>query len=196
MPRPKLSTADVVDTAVMLADSAGFDAVSLSAVARTLGVQPPSLYSHVRDLAALRDGIAEAALQELGTRISVAIAGLSGGSALRGLANAHRSFAEASPGGWQSLQRRVGQSVADSSAARAVVALTRATLRGYALPESEHVHAIRLVGSTINGFITLESLGSFDHSDPGPDVSWERALDALDLLLRAWPAAAAGRAES
>lgn len=187
MSRPKLTTADVIGVAVALADDVGFDAVSLSAVARTLGVQPPSLYSHVRDLATLRDGITEAALTDLGARISLAIAGLSGASALRGLANAHREFAAASPGGWQSLQRRAGGSVVRSNAARTVADLNRAVLRGYALPEGEHVHAIRLVGSLINGFLTLESLGSFDHSQPAPDASWERALDSLDSLLATWP---------
>ncbi len=80
--------------------------------------------------------------------------------------------------------------MAGSDAARTVVALNRAVLRGYALPEEEHVHAIRLVGSVINGFINLESVGSFDHSGPEPDRSWARALEALDSLLRSWPAAA------
>lgn len=27
----------------------------------------------------------------------------------------------------------------------------------------------------------------FDHSEPAPDVSWHRTVDALDVLLRAWP---------
>lgn len=189
--RPSLHASDVVSAATRLADDVGFDAVSLSAVARTLGVQAPSLYSHVRDLAALRDGITESALRDLGARVSLAIAGRSGASALRGLAHAHRDFARASPGGWQSLQRRASEAVAGSSAARVVVELMRAVLRGYALPDEEHVHAIRLIGSTVNGFITLESLGSFDHSEPEPDVSWERTLDALDLLLRSWPVAPA-----
>ncbi|OQO93890.1 hypothetical protein B1813_05075 [Saccharomonospora piscinae] len=190
MPRSHLSAADVVDAAAALADDVGFDAVSFSAVARSLGVRAPSLYSHVRDLAALRDALAESALRDLSERISHAIAGRSGASALRGLANAHRALATESPGRWQALQRRVGASVVGSGAARAVVELTSAVLRGYALPEREHVHAIRLIGSAINGFITLESSGGFDHSDPAPDASWERALDALDSLLCAWPAGA------
>lgn len=196
MPRNSLSATAVITAASALADDAGFDAVSLSAVARALGVQPPSLYSHVRDLAALRDGISEAALHDLGERISLAIAGLSGAPALRGFANAHRDFARASPGGWQSLQRRMGEPVARSTAAHTVVALTRAVLRGFELPDTEHVHVIRLIGSTINGFITLESLGSFDHSSPEPDMSWERTLDALDSLLHTWPVAPVDHVEN
>ncbi|BCJ34081.1 transcriptional regulator [Actinocatenispora thailandica] len=189
MPRAALTVASIVDTAGALADEVGFEAVSLSEVARRLGVRAPSLYAHVRDLAALRDGITEAALRELGSRIALATAGRSGRTALRGLMQAHRGFASEAPGRWQSLQRRADQAVAASEAARSVVALTGAVLRGYALPESEHVHAIRLLGGAIAGYLALERAGSFAYRDPEPDVSWERAVDALDALLRHWPAA-------
>lgn len=187
MPRQKLSFDLVVREASALADEQGLDAVNVSAVARRLEVRAPSLYAHVRDVSALKDGIAEAALEDLGGRISLEIAGRSGPDALRGLAEAHRTFAREGPGRWQSLQRRVGSAVADSDAAGSLVTLMRAVLRGYGLPEGEHVHAIRLLGGAINGYLSLEQSGSFGHRDPDPDVSWERALDALDVLLRSWP---------
>lgn len=177
----------VVADAATLADEAGFDAVSLSAVARRLGVQTPSLYSHVRDREALLDGVHALALAELADRISDGIAGRSGKSALAGLAAAHREFAREKPGRWQSLHRRAGAEVVRSGAGQRVAALTIAVLRGYPVPEDEQVHAVRLLGSTINGFLTLERIGGFDHSEPPPETSWSRTVDALDALLRAWP---------
>lgn len=182
-----LTAALVVADAAALADEAGFDAVTVSAVARRLGVQTPSLYSHVRDREALLDGVTALALSEVAGRIAAAIAGRAGRRALEGYATAYRTYAQQSPGRWQSLQRRAGDVVVQSDAAREVVALTGAVLRGYPVPEDEHVHAVRLLGSTINGFLTLEGIGSFDHSKPSPEVSWRRTLDALDALLRAWP---------
>ena len=77
--------------------------------------------------------------------------------------------------------------VVSSDAARQVVALTRAVLRGYPVPESEHAHATRVLGSTINGYLALENIGGFDHSEPSPEVSWHKTIAALDALLRAWP---------
>ncbi|PJJ70609.1 AcrR family transcriptional regulator [Diaminobutyricimonas aerilata] len=187
MSRSPLTRETVIADAAALADEAGFDEVTLSAVARRLGVQAPSLYSHVRDLAALRDGISALALAELGRRVALAIGGRSGRAALRGLADAHRGLARDRPGLWRSLQRRVGASVAAAPEARTLVALNDAVLDGYGLPQREHVHATRMIGSVVNGFLALESTGSFDHSDPAPDVSWARILDALDALLREWP---------
>ena len=187
MKRTPLTATAIIADAADLADDAGFDLVTLSAVARRLGVQTPSLYSHVRDRAALLDGMTALALSELAERVAVAIAGRSGGLALHGFAEAHRAYAQESPGRWQSLQRRAGVVAVQSGAARTFVALTNAMLLGYALPPSERVHAIRLIGATINGYLALERIGSFDHSEPAPDVSWRKAIDALDVLLRAWP---------
>ncbi len=50
------------------------------------------------------------------------------------------------------------------------------------------MHVTRLLGSTVNGFLALERIGSFDHSEPSPETSWDRTVVALDTLLRAWPA--------
>ena len=78
MDRAPLTAALVITDAAALADEAGFEAVTLSAVARRLGVQAPSLYSHVRDREALLDGVAGRALAELAARIAAAIAGRAG----------------------------------------------------------------------------------------------------------------------
>ncbi|MFD5827231.1 TetR-like C-terminal domain-containing protein [Lentzea sp. NPDC060358] len=190
--RATLTAATVVADAAALADEAGFDLVTLSAVARRLGVQAPSLYSHVRDLEALRDGVTALALGELADRVAVAIAGRAGLEALRAYAAVYREYAREAPGRWQSLQRRAGEAVVRSGAARNMSAQAGAVLRGYPVPEEERVHAVRLLGSTINGFLALERTGNFDHSAPAPEVSWDRTVVALDALLRAWPAPAAG----
>ncbi len=170
-----------------MADEEGMDSVTLAAVARRLDVQGPTLYSHIRDHAALLDGITALALSDLADRIAQAIAGRAGAAALEGLAEAHRSFARESPGRWQSLQRRAGSAVSESPAARMLATLTDAVLLGYDVPADEHVHAIRLIGSTINGFLFLERIGSFDYREPSPEVSWKKSVTVLNALLLAWP---------
>jgi hypothetical protein len=122
-----------------------------------------------------------------GLALAEAIAGRAGRPALEGYATAYRTFARDSPGRWQSLQRRAGDSVVRSDAARQVVTLTGAVLRGYPVPEDQHVHAVRVLGSTINGYLALERIGGFDHSEPSPEVSWRKTVQVLDALLNAWP---------
>jgi AcrR family transcriptional regulator len=187
MPRANLTSIRVIEAAADLADSDGLEHVTLSAVARGFGVQTASLYSHVRDHAALLDGIHELALSELADRIGTATAGRSGQQALAALADAQRTYARRSPGRWDALQRPAAPSTVQSEAAARVATLMWATLREYALPESELVHATRFLGATINGFVALEKAGSFDHRSPAPEMSWWRTLEALDTVMRAWP---------
>ena len=187
MPRQNLSRASVLRAAADLADRDGYDSVTVSALARELGVQPASLYSHVRDRAAVLEGIHELALGELADRVSAGIAGRSGKAALSGLVNAHREFAGESPGRWTALQRPATVATASSDPAKRVAALMFAVLRGYNLPDSELVHATRFLGATVNGFLALEDSGSFSHRDPETELSWTRALDVLDAALRSWP---------
>ncbi|WP_295791466.1 TetR/AcrR family transcriptional regulator [uncultured Microbacterium sp.] len=186
MVRPSLTPRTVIRTAADLADAQGLDEVTLSAVARELDVRTPSLYAHVRDLAALRDGVTILALGELADRAGDAIAGRAGRDALRALCDAHRDYARTHPGRWQSLQRRAGDAVVRSDeAARSSRALA-AVLRGYGVDESDRVHATRLVGAFLNGFLHLEHVGGFAHSAPPADDSWLLLIDRLDALLDHW----------
>ncbi|GIJ35357.1 TetR/AcrR family transcriptional regulator [Micromonospora sediminimaris] len=187
MARANLTPAVVIAAAAQLADREGFDAITLSALARHFGVQTASLYSHVRDRSALLDSVQELALGELADRIAIAIGGRSQRDALTALADAHRDYARQFPGRWAALQRPAAATTVRSDAAGRLVALTLAMLRGYQLPETELVHATRLLGATINGFLALEVAGSFGHREPPADASWQRALSALDTAFRFWP---------
>ncbi|WZH35790.1 MAG: TetR-like C-terminal domain-containing protein [Microbacterium enclense] len=186
MERSPLTPLAIIRTAADLADADGFSEVTLSAVARAVDVRTPSLYSHVRDLAGLRDGITILALGELGDRAGDAIAGRAGHDALRALCDAHRDYARAHPGRWESLQRRAGDAVVRSDEAARSGRTLAAVLRGYGIAESDHVHATRLVGSFLNGFLHLEHVGGFAHRAPSVDSSWTVLIDRLDGLLRHW----------
>ncbi|WP_213816291.1 TetR-like C-terminal domain-containing protein, partial [Glaciihabitans sp. dw_435] len=120
-------------------------------------------------------------------RVSAAVAGRSGRDAVAGLFEAHRRFARELPGRWTALQRPAHPTTVKSESAMRVAELMLAVLRQYDLPERELVHATRLLGATLNGFVTLEAAGSFGHRDPDTELSWTRAIDVLDAALRAWP---------
>lgn len=170
-----------------LADELGFEQVTAAEVARRFGVQTASLYSHVRNTAELRQLITLLALAELADRVGHAVAGRARRDALAGLANSYRDYAREHPGRFAATLETLEAETAAASAGPRHAALAEAVLRGYALDPTAHVHAIRLLGSTIRGFITLEASGSFDHSSPEPAESWIQVIDALDVLFGAWP---------
>lgn len=189
MARAGLTADRVTLAAAELADEAGFDQVTMSQVARRLGVKDASLYTHVRGLDDLRGRIALLAADEKTIRIAEATAGLAGKDALVAFADAWREYAAAHPGRYMATQLplKIDPALAaNAPGPRRAVELTYGMLRGYGLAEPDLTDAVRLLRSTFHGFVALEAAGGFAH-DRSPQDSWVRALDALHTALTHWP---------
>ncbi|AIA08451.1 TetR family transcriptional regulator [Streptomyces noursei ZPM] len=189
MVRAGLTAERVTLAGAEVADEVGLDQVTMSRVARRLGVKDASLYTHVRGLADLRGRIALLAADEKTVRIAEATAGRSGKDALVAFANAWREYARAHPGRYAATQAPIEidpELVARAAGPRRAVELSYGMLRGYGLAEPDLTDAVRLLRSTFHGFVALEAAGGFAHARPA-QRSWERALDALHAVLAHWP---------
>ncbi|MEX1658174.1 WHG domain-containing protein [Streptomyces pseudovenezuelae] len=188
MARVGLSTERLVRAGAELADEVGFEQVTVSELARRFGVKVASLYSHVKNSQDLKTRIALFALEELADLSADAVAGRAGKDALTAFANVYRDYAHAYPGRAAAARLRLDPETAAASAGVRHAQMMRAILRGYDLPEPDQTDAVRLLGSTFHGYASLEGAGGFSHSSPDSEESWTRILDALDSLLRNWPA--------
>ena len=188
MGRAGLTAERLTRAGAELADEVGFDQVTVSALARRFDVTVASLYSHVRNSQDLRTRIALLALDEMAALAADALAGRSGRDALTALATVYRDYAREHPGRYAAAQLRLDPETAAASAGGRHAQLTRAILRGYDLTEPDQTHAVRLLGSVFHGYVSLELGGGFEHSAPDTAETWTRIMDALDALLRNWPA--------
>ncbi|SOD81188.1 TetR/AcrR family transcriptional regulator [Streptomyces sp. Ag109_G2-15] len=187
MARAGLTVDRLVAAAADLADEAGFENVSLSALARRFGVKDASLYSHVRNLNDLRTRLALHAGGELIDRIAAAVAGRAGQDALAAFAGAYRAYALDHPGRYAATQIRIEQAlIADSPAMRRTAEITYGMLRAYGLDEPDLTDAVRLLRSTFHGYCALESTGGFGAARD-VQASWDKAVEALHLALSHWP---------
>ena len=187
MARAGLTAQRLTDVGADLADEIGFDQVTVSELARRLDVKVASLYSHVKNSHDLKTRIALLALEELADKGTTALAGRAGKDALTALADVYRDYARAHPGRYAAAQMRLSPEAAAASAGVRHAQMTRAVLRGYDVTEPDQTHAVRLLGSTFHGYISLEMGGGFSHSAPDTEETWTWVLDALDTLLRTWP---------
>ncbi|MFB7935235.1 MULTISPECIES: TetR/AcrR family transcriptional regulator [Streptomyces] len=188
MARVGLTPERLTEAGAELADEVGFDEVTVSALARRFDVKVASLYSHVRNSQDLRTRIALLALADMADRAADALAGRAGKDALAALADVYRDYAREHPGRYAAAQLRLDPQTAAASAGVRHAQMTRALLRGYDLTEPDQTHAVRLLGSVFHGYVSLELGGGFSHSAPDTDATWARIIDALDTLLRNWPA--------
>ncbi|WP_329326113.1 TetR-like C-terminal domain-containing protein [Streptomyces luteogriseus] len=188
MPRAGLTPERLVAAAADLADEVGFEGVTLSALARRFGVKDASLYTHVRNLKDLRIRMALLAGGEMTDRIAEAVEGREGGrDTLAAFAAAYRAYALEHPGRYAATQIRIDQNlVADSPAMRRTADVTYGMLRAYGLEEPDLTDAVRLLRSAFHGYCALESTGAFG-APRAVQASWDRAIDALHVLLRNWP---------
>lgn len=188
MPRAGLSREKLIEAGASLADSEGFAALTLAALARQFDVKLASLYAHVRNSDDLKAGVALHALDLLAVRADEAVAGRAGKEALVAIAEVHRRFAGEHPGLFEAARFPLSPERAADSGGVRLARTMLAALRGYGLSEADQVHAVRLLGSFFLGFSLLERGGSFAHSKPEPDLSWQRGLDALDVTFKSWNA--------
>ncbi|MER7495520.1 WHG domain-containing protein [Streptomyces pharetrae] len=187
MPRAGITADRLVTAAVELADEAGFENVTLSALARRFGVKDASLYSHVKNLQDLRTRMALRAGGELIDRIAAAVAGRAGKDALAAFAGAYRAYALEHPGRYAATQTRIDQSLlAGSPALRRTAEITYGMLRAYGLDEPDLTDAVRLLRATFHGYCVLEAGGGFG-APRDVHQSWHRAVDALHTALTHWP---------
>ncbi|MEV0203953.1 TetR/AcrR family transcriptional regulator [Streptomyces sp. NPDC050788] len=187
MPRAGLTPHRIVAVAADLADEVGFEKVTLSAVARRVGVKDASLYAHVRSLQDLRTRMALLAGGEMIDRIAAAVAGRAGKDALVAFAGAYREFALRRPGRYAATQIRIDQAlVVDSSVMRRTAEITYGMLRAYGLEEPDLTDAVRLLRSTFHGYCALEAAGGFG-APRDVQRSWDKAVDALHITLMHWP---------
>lgn len=159
MPRAGLDAAGVVSAAASLVDADGLEALTLTRLAQSLGIRPPSLYAHVDGLPDLRRRLADRGAAELATALRSAAAGRAAGDALAAVADAYRAYARAHPGSYQALQR--APEVSGSEAARELVEVVAAVLRGYGLEGDDAIHAVRVIRAALHGFVTLETGAGF-----------------------------------
>lgn len=146
-------------------DEQGLTALSLTGLARNLGVRQPALYRHVEGIQALYRALALHALRALLSRITQAAIGRTRDDALRAVAVAWRGYVHEHPGTYSSIP---GVTIADDpelqEAFNDIVRALTLTLRGYTLSEESFRQLALCLYCGLHGFCLLEKDGGYPSS--------------------------------
>jgi len=189
MARVSLDTDQVVETAAALADAEGLSAVTLTRVAKTLGVRQPALYRHVDGFDALIRLLGLRGREYLADALADAAVGVARDDAVRALGAAWRRAVRDAPGLYEATDRYpcTGDAELEAAVDRVVSVIAQA-LASYDLGEDDRVHFARSLRSSFHGFAHLEA-GDGHPLPVDVDDSFEHLLDFLCAGLNA---AAAG----
>ncbi len=185
----RLNSSMVIAAAAEIADEEGLEAVSVARVAAALGIRGPSIYNHVPGRDGLLRGIALDGIRGLTRELHNAAVGRSGTEALLAAALAYRTYARDHPGRYEAAQRAPAPdddelTQAGTEAVEAIAAIIRARRLG----GEDLVHAVRIVRSTLHGFVDIERLGGFGLG-VSVDESFERLVRGLTSSLDSLSAA-------
>ncbi|PEH40928.1 TetR family transcriptional regulator [Burkholderia gladioli] len=169
--------------AVSLANRHGLESLSIGELAAALGIRPPSLYTHVDGLGAVRRLLALHGLRELEQGVARLTAGKSGPDAIRALLNGYRQFARNNPGVYSAMLATTDREDPErrESVERLVQTLT-ASLHDYAFEGPQQVHVFRCLRSLVHGFVSLEANGALNNP-VSRDESFEWMVEAFLRML-------------
>ena len=183
MPRAGLSADAVVEVALTLIDEKGPEALSLAAVADRAGVAAPSLYKHIGSLADLRELMALRVLRETTAVFTAVVIGRSRDDAVSALMRAFRAYVVAHPGRYALVPLDPMHRDDLAGAARELLDVFFAVLRGYGLDESAAIHATRRIRVAAHGFAVLEAGGGFGLAED-VDTTFEQVIAMVLASLR------------
>jgi AcrR family transcriptional regulator len=165
-PTPRLSIERVVESAIGVTDSDGFDGLSVSAVASDLAVAPSALYTYCDGVDGLRHLVAIAATRNLTVDLQRAATGIAGGPALVAMSDAYRAFAARHPGQFAATQRPPKRDDGIEAANRSLLEVFALVYLGMGHSSEQSHLAARSTRSALHGFLALEhATGTTDDHD-------------------------------
>lgn len=182
--RQPLDEALVIRTAAMLADRDGFDTVTLTRVAKELGVRQPALYRHVDNYQDLVRSLSLSGREVLAAAMADAAIGVAGDDAVAAVARAWRSVAVDHPGLYTATDRYPCTDDDELEAAvERIVEVLAMALTSFELDDENRIHAARTLRSAFHGFAHIEMCEGHPHSTD-PDDTFEHMIELLCAGIR------------
>ncbi len=184
MPYPaQINTEAIIEMAWVMTEQDGFEGLSLSALAKALGVKAPSLYRHVPNKAHLLRGINELTLTRLFSQVEAATQQATPPHAgLIAVGHAFRDFAHQHPTLYTLAFSTLDADSRPDAAHLVSLALPWQALIGRIVGEAEALTALRGLFALTHGFVMLEIN---DQLQRGGDLEAAFA-QSLEAYLRGW----------
>lgn len=180
-PRRRLDRATVLSAAETLVDRDGSEALTMTALAKAVGVKVSSLYNHVTSLDALRGELQNRTMRELGTLLRNEAMGKTGERGLRALAQALRDYARTHPGRYGLAMSEPHDPEGFTEASADAMAAFAAIIRSYGVDDVSLDFQVSAFAA-LHGVIVLDNAGFLTGSLDG-DRTFDLVLGLVVSLL-------------
>lgn len=181
-PRRRLDRSAVLAAADAIVDGEGPAALTMTALAGSLGVRVSSLYNHVPSLEALRGELQNRAMHDLGVLLRTEAMGKTGERGLRALAHTLRAFSSAHPGRYGLAMAEPYDRDAFAQASGDAAAAFAAIIASYGIDDASLDFQVSAFAG-LHGVLVLDNAGFLGAALDG-DRIFETVLDMVVGLLR------------
>ena len=166
MARRKVNLDSIDQAALEISRRQGFSTLGLADVARSLGIKPPSLFNHVKNLDEIKDRVRAFAVADLARALEKSLESKSGDEALLALARAWRAWAKRNDGLYPAAVQPA-ENFSD------LVKTVGRVFDGAGMNEDERGHRARALAAMLHGWTDLERPGLFG---TGQDMDWSFSM--------------------
>ncbi|PEL11159.1 TetR/AcrR family transcriptional regulator [Bacillus sp. AFS017336] len=166
-PRIGLNFNELLRASIKIVDTEGWEALTISYLAKKLTIQPPSIYNHVKNLDELKNSVALYAITQLYEQLKEAVHHQRNEKAIFALAFAYLNYARTHPGLYKATLSP-SQTPEDEyhQTANKILNLIYEIMKPYHLTDIEQIHAVRGLRSLLHGFVSLEKSEGFGINIP------------------------------
>lgn len=186
MVRARLNPDIVVGAAIQFGDAHGISALTVTALAKHLGVAGPALYKHVAGIDGLRELMRVRLLRELVERLRRATTARVADDAVRLLSAEYREFAKSHPGAYElTLAAGSPDEAGVASVSDEILDLLVRIVENYEIEGPAVIDAARFIRAALHGFVSLELAGGFGLPRE-VDNSFEALQSGMCHALATW----------
>ena len=179
MSKKGITPEKIYQAATQLIIEKGYDNFSLRELAARLGVQPASLYSHVRNAAEINIAVGKNAIVQLSRTLENAIDKEDRDEAFAAMAHAYRNFAHENFELYKAIMALPGASEVElKEDEQRTIRPLRTVIENFVPEGMVSIHFQRFVRSAMHGFIMLESEGFMRNRTVSADESYDMLISA------------------
>lgn len=177
----------IMDEAVKLVTEKGYDSFSLRELAGRLGVQPASLYNHIRGIDEINEEVAIRASHMLHAVLTEAMSGKDPDSAFIDCTYSYRKFTEENPELYKALIHIPPMN--DEQIWKASFYSfepLRIIVNSYGMQKPASIHFLRSLRSFIHGFVELTGNGLMQRASASKEETFDFAIHQFLTYLKEW----------
>lgn len=185
MPRQGLTKEIIILKAVEIINQKGYTKLTFAVLSKELNVKPPAMFKHFMNIEDLKSSLTLAAINGLKICLKDALVGVSGEKALISLCNTYRNFARDNKGLYKAMQPIYFKDKNVILAANDLMILIISILKEFDLNEGSYIHLVRLIRSSLHGFVVLETDFNFGMS-ANIDESFKHQIKAILFMVKSF----------